>query len=112
MVTRDVEERYRGFLSSVMLEVSAGVYLSPRFNAGARVRVWDVLEGWHAQLHRGSLTMAWADKDQPGGIGLRQLGEAPRALTEVDGLLLVRRELRQDAHDLLKQEKLGQTSKV
>lgn len=30
VVTRDVQNRYRGFLGSVMLEVSAGVYIFAR----------------------------------------------------------------------------------
>lgn len=112
VVTRDVEDRYRGFLSSVMLEVSAGIYLSPRLNAGARARIWQVLSDWHSSLQRGSLTMAWTDKEQPGGIGLRQLGEAPRDLAEVDGLLLVRRELRQRTSDLSKLAKVSETPKL
>jgi len=102
LITRDVEDRYRGFLSSLMLELTAGVYVSARLNAGARERIWAVLLDWHQHLNRGSVTMCWTDKQQPGGIGLRQLGEAARQLAEVDDLLLVRRELRQTAPALSK----------
>lgn len=35
IVTRDVEARYRGFLTSVMLEVSAGVYVAPDLSRGS-----------------------------------------------------------------------------
>jgi CRISPR-associated protein Cas2 len=34
VVTRDVEDRYRGFLSSVMLELAPGVYTGPRLGRG------------------------------------------------------------------------------
>jgi len=33
IVTHDVEARYRGFLTSVMLEISAGVYVAPDMSA-------------------------------------------------------------------------------
>ncbi len=91
VVTRDVEDRYRGFLSSLMLEVSAGVYLSPRLNAGVRDRVWTVMTDWHGHLNRGAILMTWAAPDEPGGIGLRVLGDAPKSLAVVDGLMLVKR---------------------
>ena len=42
VVTRDVESRYRGFLTSVMLDVAPGVDVSPDLSAGVRQRVWDV----------------------------------------------------------------------
>ena len=50
VVTRDVEARYRGFLTSIMLEVAPGVYVAPDLSAGVRRRVWDVLSGWPRPL--------------------------------------------------------------
>lgn len=91
IVTRDVDDRYRGFLSSVMLEISAGVYTSARLNKGTRERVWAVLSGWHRALGRGSVVMTWRDVNAPGGQGLLFLGEPPRELVEVDDMVLVRR---------------------
>jgi CRISPR-associated protein Cas2 len=38
IVTRDVAYRYRGFLSSIMLEIAPTIYLSPRMNPGVRER--------------------------------------------------------------------------
>jgi CRISPR-associated endoribonuclease Cas2 subtype I-E len=52
VVTRDVADRFRGFLASVMLDVSAGVYVSPRMNKGVRERTWSVLADWHARNRR------------------------------------------------------------
>ena len=96
VVTRDVQNRYRGFLSSVMLEVSAGVYISPRLNKGARERTWQVLTDWYSELNRGSLLITWIEREQPGGVGLLTLGEPTRNLVVTDGFLLVRRELTGD----------------
>ena len=91
VVTRNVEERYRGFLASCMLEIAAGVYTGPRMTTGVRDRVWRVLSDWHRTLGQGSIVMTWPDLAEPGGQGVRLLGEAPRNLYETDGALLVRR---------------------
>ena len=48
VVTRNVESRYRGFLTSVMLEVSAGVYVAPNMSHGVRDRTWSVISDWWA----------------------------------------------------------------
>lgn len=92
VIVRDVEDRYRGFLNSVMLEISPGVFTSPRVSKGVRERIWKVLAEWHAELGRGSIVMTWLDKNAPGGQALMHLGEPPRQLVDIDGLLLVRRD--------------------
>lgn len=91
VITRNVEDRYRGFLGSIMLEASPGVYAHPRLSAGVRERVWNVLSDWHERLRCGSVVMLWADASAAGGMGLRQLGEPPRNFVSHDGALLVRR---------------------
>ena len=90
IVTRDVADRFRGFLASVMLEIGPGVYTSPNMNAGVRERVWAVLEEWFAHLGGGSIVMTWDDPQEPAGQGLRILGAPPRAFAELDGLIVVR----------------------
>lgn len=91
IVTRDVADRYRGYLGSLMLEVAPAVYISPRMNPGVRARTWAVLTGWHSAEPRGSLVMVWKDVNEPGGIGIATLGTPLRELVEVDGLWLVRK---------------------
>ena len=91
IVTRDVEDRYRGFLHSVMLEIAPGVYTSPRMTKAIRERVWNVLSDWHGHLGRGAIIMTWRDSDAAGGQGLLYLGEPSRELVEIDGMVLVRR---------------------
>ncbi|WP_250500130.1 type I-E CRISPR-associated endoribonuclease Cas2e [Caballeronia sp. GAWG1-5s-s] len=94
VVTRDVAERFRGYLASVMLEVSAGVYVAPRMNKGVRERTWSVLAEWHGAEPRGSVVMVWRELDAVGGTGIAQLGSPARQLVDVDGMCLVRREAR------------------
>lgn len=93
IVTRDVADRFRGFLASAMLEIAPTVYLSPKMNAGVRSRIWEILSDWHNAEPRGSIIMVWRDADETGGVGIANLGEAPRELVEIDGLWLTKRGL-------------------
>jgi CRISPR-associated protein Cas2 len=93
IVTRDVADRFRGFLASTMLEIAPTVYLSPRMSAGVRSRIWDVLSDWHGAEPRGSIVMVWRDVNQTGGVGIANLGSLPRELVEIDGLWLTKRTL-------------------
>ena len=70
VVTRDVADRFHGFLASVMLEVAPNVFVAPRMNKGVRERTWGVVSDWHGQEPRGSLVMVWRDLNEIGGIGL------------------------------------------
>ncbi len=92
IVTRDVEDRYRGFLASAMLEIAPGVYTSPRLSKSVRTRIWAVLSDWHGTLRQGSIVMTWRDPAEPGGQGLYSLGEPPKSFVDADGVLLVRKE--------------------
>lgn len=91
VITRDVEDRYRGFLSSVMLEAAPGVYAGPGLTARARDKVWDVLVDWHAALGRGSICMLFPDRNSDGGLAVRLLGSPPRKPVRIDGALLMAR---------------------
>lgn len=93
IVTRDVADRYRGFLSSVMLEIAPGVYTAPRMTRAVRERVWLVLKNWHDELRRGSIVMTWRDAEAAGNQAILTLGEPARTLLDLDGVLLVKREL-------------------
>jgi CRISPR-associated protein Cas2 len=95
VVTRDVPDRFRGFLSSCMLELAPGVYTSPRMTAGVRERVWAVLAEWYHAVPQGSIVMTWVDRTQTGGQEVLTLGVPAKELVDVDneGLFLVRRPL-------------------
>ena len=75
IVIRDVPDRFHGFLSSVMLEVSPNVFVSPHMNPGVRARVWEVMSDWHGHERQGSLVMVWRDLNATGGVGIANLGE-------------------------------------
>ena len=91
VMTRDVADRFHGFLASVMLEVAPNVFVAPRMNKGVRARIWDVVTAWHGHEPRGNLVMVWRDLSEVGGIGLAHLGTPPRELVAMDGMWLTRR---------------------
>lgn len=90
IVTRDVPDRFRGFLASVMLEVAPCTYVSPRMSKAVRERVWSVMTEWHTAEPNGSIVMIWRDRDATGGIGLAHLGTPAKTLLEMDGLWIAR----------------------
>jgi CRISPR-associated protein Cas2 len=88
IVTRDVAERTRGFLASVMPEPAPGVYVAGELSRAVRERVWAVVSDWHSRLGAGSVVMLWKDVASPGGIGVAMLGTPPRKLADLDGVLV------------------------
>lgn len=91
VITRDVEARYRGFLTSVMLEVAPGVYVAPDLSAGVRERVWTVMTTWFEALGRGAVVMIWRDAKAVGSLRMEALGTPPKEIVDADGVLLVKR---------------------
>lgn len=91
IVTRDVADRFRGFLASVMLEIAAGVYISPRMTKGVRTRVWKVMSEWHGEDPNGSIVIVFRDTNRTGGVGIETLGTPPKELVDLDGLWITRR---------------------
>lgn len=71
-----------------MPEVAPGVYISPSVTAGIRDRTWDIMETWWDEIPGGSIVLAYASKNEPGGLGLRVLGLPPVELVDVDGIRL------------------------
>ncbi len=90
IVTRDVADRFRGFLTSVMLEVAPCTYVSPRMSKGVRERVWSVISEWHKAEPHGSIVMIWRERDATGEVGLAQLGSPVKTLVEMDGMWIAR----------------------
>ena len=90
IVTRDVADRYHGFLASIMPEVATGVFTSPDLSRGVRERVWTVLSDWWATRPGGSILMVWKDDQSPGRLGVASLREPSRALADIDGALVTR----------------------
>ena len=93
IVTRDVPDRFRGFLASCMLEIAPGIYTAPGMSAGVRERAWAVLSDWFGTTGGGSLLMTWKDDHAPGGQGLKMLGHPQQDFAIYDDLVLIRREV-------------------
>jgi CRISPR-associated protein Cas2 len=92
IVTRDVADRYRGFLASIMPEVAPGIYVASELSKGVRQRIKAVLADWWANLPGGSIVMAWKD-NVAGGLAIFTLGLPPLSLADADGVLMVRRQV-------------------
>ncbi len=93
VVTRNVTERYRGFLLSCMLEIAAGVYTSPRLSAAVRERIWKVCQEWACDLNPESgIVMTWFDGASPQKQRVLTIGAPPLTLVDYDGFILCRRD--------------------
>jgi CRISPR-associated protein Cas2 len=73
IVVRDVADRYRGFLASIMPEVAPGVFVSPDMTRAVGQRIWTVLSGWWDGQPGGSIMMTWRDDSRAGRLGLLTL---------------------------------------
>lgn len=94
IVTRNVPDRFRGFLASCMLELAPGVYTSPRMTTAVRDRVWSVCCEWAGIIpDDGGVLMTWLDKDAPSGQAVTMLGWPKKELAELNGAWLERRAL-------------------
>lgn len=94
VVTRNVPDRTRGFLASVMLEIAPGVYVSPRMTRGVRERVWNVMLEWCGLLPEdGGVLMTYPDRSAPSGQAILMLGFPKADLFDVDGFWLARRKI-------------------
>jgi CRISPR-associated protein Cas2 len=92
VVTRDVPDRFRGFLVSAMLEIAPGVYTAPTLSTAVRERIWKVMTDWYSEIGRGSIVMTWRDSKAPGRQAVLTLGTAPVRLIEYDGMMLAKRD--------------------
>ncbi|AOG02881.1 type I-E CRISPR-associated endoribonuclease Cas2e [Bosea sp. RAC05] len=90
-ITRDVTDRFRGFLASIMPEVSPGVFTSPALPKGVRDRVWNVLSDWWSQVPGGSILMISKDDSSPGRLRILSLGTPVRDVVDLDGVLVGKR---------------------
>lgn len=91
VVSVNAPGRIRGFLASCMLEIAPGVYTSPDMTGAVRDRVWKVLDNWWDEWPETSLVMTWVAPSEPGGQGVRTLGQPPRELVATESMVLMRR---------------------
>lgn len=88
-ITRNVPGRFRGFLSSCMLELAPGIYLAPRLRKPVRDRVWAVLVDWAAALPADAgVCMFWRSRKAPSGLAIRMIGFPKKELVDHEGVWL------------------------
>lgn len=108
-ITRNVPDRFGGFISSCMHELAPGVYVAPRLKKSVRERLWEVMMEWSELIpDDGGVVLFWKSRKAPSGLGVRILGWPKKELTEYEGMWLTFRELTK-AHDA---EELEELSKI
>ena len=94
VITRNVPDRFNGFINSCMHEIAPGVYTVPRMNKSVRERLWRVLLGWEELIPAdGGIVILWQSANAPSGIGVRILGWPKKELVEYEGIWLTHRSL-------------------
>lgn len=108
VVTRNLPERFHGFLASCMLVVAPGVFVAPTMRKAIRERVWQVMNEWASLVPAdGGIAMFWKSQDAPSGLGLRMIGWPKKELLEHEGIWLTMSPLTQ-AHNLDELQRLNE----
>lgn len=108
VVTRNVPDRFRGFLASCMCEIAPGVYTAPRMTAAVRRRVWRVLASWFMDGEDQAVVMTWPDSRLAGGQRVRTLGVPRQYLHDHHGIYLARRGIDENTREALEAELRGE----
>lgn len=89
VITRNLPDRFDGFLKSCMHEIAPGVYVIPKMNKGVRDRLWDVMMKWSGEIPPdGGVVLFWQSKKAPSGLAFRLLGWPKKELKEQEGFWL------------------------
>lgn len=111
MVTRNLPERFGGFLASCMLQVAPGVYVAPRMGTAVRERVWDLMQQWMSLIPEdGGIVLLWRDHQAPSGLGMRMIGWPKTEIIEQEGTWLSIGSLTKQ-HDLDELQRLAESAK-
>jgi CRISPR-associated protein Cas2 len=93
-ITRNVPDRFNGFINSCMHEIAPGVYAVPKMKKSVRERLWRVLLGWEELIPEdGGVVLLWRSAKAPSGLGVRTLGWPKKELVEYEGMWLTLRSL-------------------
>lgn len=105
-VTRNLPDRFDGFIKSCMLEIAPGVYAVPQMRKSVRERLWKVMLEWAELIPAdGGLVLFWKSAEAPSGLGLRILGWPQKELIEHEGIWVTFQSLTK-AHDKSELKKL------
>lgn len=93
-ITRNVPDRFNGFINSCMHEIAPGVYAVPKMKKSVRERLWRVLLSWEELIPEdGGVVILWRSTTAPSGLGVRILGWPKKELVEYEGMWLTFRNL-------------------
>lgn len=93
-ITRNLPERFSGFMSSCMHELAPGVYVAPRMKKSVRERIWEVMLDWAELIpDDGGIVFFWRSHKAPSGLAVRFLGWPKKELLEHEGMWLTFRDL-------------------
>jgi len=105
-ITRNVPNRFNGFINSCMHEIAPGVYAVPKMKKSVRERIWRVMLDWEELIPEdGGVVILWRSEKAPSGLGVRILGWPKKELVEYEGMWLTFRNLVK-SHDSDELEKL------
>lgn len=105
-VTRNVPDRFGGFLASCMLEVAPGVYITPKTSSAVRDRIRHVMSKWsYLMPDKSGLLLLWQDSQAPSGLAMESFGWPKKELREFGGCWLSLSNLTQK-HDVQELNKL------
>lgn len=111
-ITRNVPDRFNGFISSCMHELAPGVYVAPQMKKSVRERLWNVLMDWAELISDdGGVVLFWRSRKAPSGLGVRVLGWPKKELVEYEGMWLTFRELTKN-HDSKELEELSKVEET
>jgi len=89
IVTRNVPDRFRGFLASCMLEPAPGVYVAPNMSRAVRERVWDVMWAWKDLVPSDAgLLLLWRSLQATSGMEMQTIGWPKKEMFDYEGLWL------------------------
>ena len=98
-ITRNVPDRFEGFIKSCMHEIAPGVYAVPAMSKAVRERLWKVMLEWAELIpDDGGVVLFWKSEVAPSGLGVRILGWPKKELIEYEGTWLTYQALTK-AHD-------------
>lgn len=96
-VTRNLPERFHGFLCSCMQEIAPGVYVVPNMKKSVREKVWEVMLEWSELIpDEGGIVLFWRNPEAPSELSIRIIGWPKKEFIEYEGLWLTHRSLTQE----------------
>jgi CRISPR-associated protein Cas2 len=109
-ITRNVPDRFNGFINSCMHEIAPGIYAVPKMKQSVRERLWRVLLNWEQLIPEdGGIVILWRSNEAPSGLGVRVLGWPKKELVEYEGMWLTFRNLIK-SHDTEELEELSNST--